>query len=110
LILKSNQGNIDITMGGVPKWNKTRGKVNQRRMHIFIKKSALASCPKCGKPVLPHTVCFNCGYYKGMEVIDVFKKLNKKEKKQREKELAAKEKEGKTAGNKPLSMEELSRR
>lgn len=97
-------------MGGVPKWNKTRGKRNQRRMHIFIKKSALASCSKCGKPVLPHTVCFNCGYYKGMEVIDVFKKLNKKEKKQREKEIEAQESVEKREAKQPLSWEELSRK
>ena len=28
-------------------------------------------CPKCKKPVLSHTVCLNCGFYKGKEVINV---------------------------------------
>ncbi len=69
-------------MGGVPKQHHTKSSVHQRRMHIFIKQFSLSKCPKCGKPALPHTVCFNCGYYKGMEVIDVLKKLNKKERKQ----------------------------
>jgi len=51
----------------------------------------LISCPKCAKPALPHTVCHNCGYYKGRQVIDVMKKLTKKEKKQKEREIQAKE-------------------
>jgi len=56
-----------------------------------LKRPNLAKCPKCGHFVLPHTVCSNCGYYKGAEVIDVLKKLTKKERKQREKEMKTKE-------------------
>jgi len=69
---------------------------------------SLVSCPKCGKETKSHTVCPNCGYYKGREVINVLEKLNKKEKKQREKEMAAHEHEKEE--KKPLSMEELSRK
>lgn len=76
-------------------------------MHIFLKAPVLVKCPKCGKPVLPHIVCQFCGYFKGKEVIDVMKKLTKKERKKKEKEIAAKE-EGKK--EKPLSMEELSKK
>jgi len=80
-------------------------------MHLFAKAPILVRCPKCGKPVLPHTVCPNCGYYKGMEVIDVLKKLTKKERKKREKEMAVKETEEKGKGKaKPLTLEELSKR
>lgn len=92
----------------VPKQRKTKSKRNQRRMHIFLEAPRLTSCPKCGKLVLPHTVCLNCGYYRGIEVIDVLKKLTKKEKKKKQKEIAAKEKEEKKG--KPLSMEGLSKR
>jgi len=96
---------------GVPKQRKTKGRRNQRRMHIFLKKPALAKCPKCGHFVLPHMVCPNCGYYKGIEVIDVLKKLTKKERKKREKELKAKEAEEKREPKeKPLTWEELSRK
>jgi large subunit ribosomal protein L32 len=92
-----------------PKWNTTKGSRNQRRMHLFIKRPGFVVCPKCAKPVLPHTVCLNCGFYKGVEVIDVMKKLTKKEKKAKEKEISAKgEKEG--AEKKPLSMEGLSKK
>jgi len=92
----------------VPKQHKTKSRRNNRRMHIYLERPVLGICPKCGKPVLPYTVCRNCGYYKGEEVIDVLKKLTKKEKKKREKEIAAKEKEEK--GAKPLSIEELSKK
>ena len=78
-------------MGGVPKQRKTKSRQSNRRMHLFIKRRSLISCPKCAKPALPHTVCHNCGYYKGRQVIDVMKKLTKKEKKQKEREIQAKE-------------------
>lgn len=90
----------------VPKQRKTKSRRNQRRMHIFIKAPLLLSCPKCGKPMLPHRICKNCGYYKGKQIIDVFAKLTKKEKKKKEKEI----KEGQKAPKKELSMEELTRK
>ncbi|MBI2626039.1 MAG: 50S ribosomal protein L32 [Candidatus Nealsonbacteria bacterium] len=82
-------------MGGVPKQRKTKSRQANRRMHLYLKEAILGKCVKCAKPILPHTVCKNCGYYKGKEVIDVMKKLTKKEKKQKEKELNAKEEAGK---------------
>ncbi|MGB9743171.1 MAG: 50S ribosomal protein L32 [Minisyncoccales bacterium] len=91
----------------VPKQRKTKSRQKQRRMHYFIKGPVLSLCPKCHQPIRPHTVCFNCGYYKGKEVIDVFKKLTKKERKKKEKELKAKKVEEK---EKPLTMEELSKK
>lgn len=81
-------------MGGVPKQRKTKSRQKQRRMHLFIKRRSLVKCQKCAKPVLPHTVCQNCGYYKGSLLIDVMKKLTKKEKKQKEREMKIKEEQG----------------
>ena len=96
---------------GVPKQRHTKSRRNKRRLHLFLEKPILTKCSKCGKPALPHTVCPNCGYYKGVEVIDVLKKLTKKERKKKEKEMAAKEKEGAEAKKeKPLSLEELSKK
>ena len=93
----------------VPKQRKTKSRRNNRRMHLFLDTLTLGSCAKCRKPILPHTVCQNCGFYKGVEVIDVMKKLTKKEKKKKEKEIAAKEKEqGKQ--KKPLTMEGMSKK
>lgn len=98
----------------VPRHKHTRSSVGQRRMHIFIKPAVLTNCQKCKKPVRPHTICKYCGYYKGQEFINVLGKLNKKEKKMREKEMKNVEKEKTTparmGGEKPLTMEELSKR
>jgi len=77
----------------VPRHRHTKSKVHQRRMHIFITPAVLTSCPKCKKPILPYTVCKNCGYYKGSEVINVMAKLTKKEKKTKEKEIKQAEQE-----------------
>ena len=95
---------------GVPKQRKTKSRRNQRRMHIFLKEPTLTKCKKCGKPLLPHSVCQNCGFYKGQEVLNILEKLTKKERKAREKEM--KEKEEKEGGGKekPLTWEGLSRK
>jgi large subunit ribosomal protein L32 len=92
----------------VPKRRKTKSRRNQRRANIFIEPSVLTLCKKCNQTVLPHVVCQNCGYYKGIEVIDVFQKLTKKEKKQKEKEIKARGAEEKK--ERPLSLEELSKK
>ena len=93
----------------VPKQKHTKSRRNKRRAHIFLKAPVLVPCPKCGRLILPHTVCPYCGYYKGVEVIDVLSKLERKERKKREKEIKEKEKEG-AKERKPLTMEELSRK
>ena len=94
----------------VPKQRKTKSRQGQRRSHLYLKGPALRACPKCGKPVLPHIVCQNCGYYKGQEVIDVKKKLSKKERKQKEKEMKAKEAAEKKEGKGPLTWEKMSKK
>ena len=96
----------------VPKQKHTKSRRDKRRANIFIKAPVLTVCPKCGQSVLPHTVCLNCGYYKGAEVIDVLKKLTKKERKQKEKEMKAKEgaERGEAKKEGDLRWEELSRK
>ncbi|MBI5221219.1 MAG: 50S ribosomal protein L32 [Candidatus Magasanikbacteria bacterium] len=92
----------------IPRSKHTKSRRNKSRMHIYIKRPVFGICPKCGKETRPHTVCWNCGYYKGEEIINILEKLTKKERKKREKEMAAKEK-GETS-TKPLSMEEVSKK
>ena len=91
----------------VPKQGHTRAKVGKSRMHKYIKPVHLNFCPKCKKPVLSHTVCLNCGFYKGEEVINVLATY-KKRKKQREKQIKEAEKE--TKQEKPLTMEDMSQK
>ena len=65
-----------------------------RRSHHGKKAQQFNSCPKCSTAIPGHTACPNCGTYKGREVINVLKKLDKKEKRAKEKELAAQEEDG----------------
>ncbi|MDI6882874.1 MAG: 50S ribosomal protein L32 [Patescibacteria group bacterium] len=93
----------------VPKKRHTKSRRNKRRENIFLKEPSLVSCPKCGKPILLHTVCSNCGYYKGREIVNVLEKLEKKERKKREKEIKEKERE-EVKRERPLTLEELSKK
>jgi len=75
----------------VPKKRTTSTKRNMRRSHHAKPGIKLSSCPRCHQPLPSHTACPNCGTYKGREVIDVMKKLAKRERKDKEKELAEQE-------------------
>lgn len=75
----------------VPKKRTASSKRDQRRSHHAKKPVKLAACPKCHQPTLPHTACPNCGTYKGRQVIDVLSKLEKRDRKAKEKELAEQE-------------------
>ncbi len=93
----------------VPKQKHTKSRRNKRRSHHALSGQGLSVCPKCKEAVLPHHLCANCGTYAGKEMIDVMAKLSKKERKQKEKEMAGQEKEQAAAGG-GLSMEELSKK
>jgi large subunit ribosomal protein L32 len=84
----------------------TKSHTAKRRSHHALKKARMATCQKCGEFKLPHRVCQNCGTYKQRVVLDVMKRLTKKQKKQKEKELAGQEERK----QKELSMEELSKK
>lgn len=57
-----------------PKRKISKGRRDRRRAHDAIKPVNLIQCPNCGEMRLPHTVCLNCGHYKGKEVIAVEEK------------------------------------
>ena len=65
----------------------TPSHTKNRRSHHGIIIGGTIRCEKCGAEALPHKVCQNCGFYRGKEAVDVLKKLTKKERKQKEKEL-----------------------
>ncbi len=91
----------------VVRMRHTKGKRNRVRSHHALKPTRFSVCSHCGRPLLPHVICQNCGYYAGRQVVDVLAKLDKKERKKREKELHAHE-EGAAEKGKELSAEELS--
>ncbi len=94
----------------VPRGKHTKGKRNDVRMHLFIKEPSLISCSKCGVKKKPHVVCPSCGYYKGKEVINIIGRLDKKERKSKEKEIAVKEKQETDSPEKPLSWRRMSKK
>ena len=91
----------------VPKQHRSKSRQGQRRMHIHLSEVKSSTCSKCGKAVLPHIVCKECGFYRGKEMLNVLEKLDKKERKAKEKEMkeqSAQEPSGE------VSAEQLSRR
>ncbi|MFC1700575.1 50S ribosomal protein L32 [Patescibacteria group bacterium] len=92
-----------------PKQRHTKSRRDRRRSHLKLKDKKVSLCPKCNSPILPHRMCSNCGTYAGREVIDVLAKLDKKERKRKEKEMADK-KSNESVEGKNLSIEGLSKK
>ena len=105
-----DRGNKMLYIEGimVNRMRHTKSHRNNRRSHHAITPAGLSVCAKCGSMKLPHYICENCGTYNNREVIDVLAKLTKKEKKQKEKELAAQEEA--QAGEKPMDAAALSKK
>ena len=55
----------------VPRSKTSRSQRDHRRGHIKITESALSECTNCHALIRPHRVCPECGFYKGVEVIEV---------------------------------------
>ena len=47
---------------------KSRSRKGMRRSHDRVAVPAVIYC-SCGEPTVPHSVCPNCGTYKGRQVI-----------------------------------------
>ena len=60
-----------------PKKRTNNSKQGMRRMHDKVFSSAITYCEKCHEPSQRHTVCKNCGTYKGVQVINLEKKTDK---------------------------------
>ncbi|MCS6977767.1 MAG: 50S ribosomal protein L32 [Gemmatales bacterium] len=52
----------------VPKRRVSRSRQGMRRSHLHVTAPQVQYCPNCKEPVLPHRVCTNCGFYRGVEV------------------------------------------
>ncbi|MDP2704823.1 MAG: 50S ribosomal protein L32 [Patescibacteria group bacterium] len=59
----------------------TRSHTANRRSHHALKAEALSICPNCKSPVSRHTVCKNCGEYRGRKIVNVSAAIEKKAKK-----------------------------
>ncbi len=53
----------------VPKRKRSRARRDSRFANKGIKVKAISGCLNCKDPIVPHTACKNCGFYKGVKVL-----------------------------------------
>ncbi len=53
----------------LPKRKISKSRRDRRRAHDSLQTMNLVQCSNCGEMRLPHTVCSNCGYYQGREIV-----------------------------------------
>ena len=53
-----------------PKRKISKQRRNKRRTHDALTVAAIAKCSNCGAAVQDHTVCPECGYYRGKLAIE----------------------------------------
>ena len=58
-------------MGPLPKRKYPKARQGDRQSHLGLKPPALAPCPQCHTPKLPHHVCPVCGSYAGREAVEI---------------------------------------
>lgn len=52
-----------------PKKRHSRARQGKRRASIKLSPNQTVACQNCGKMHFPHTICPQCGFYKGRLVI-----------------------------------------
>lgn len=61
-----------------PKKRHSRARQGKRRAHIKLVPQKVYMCANCAKPTVPHTVCRQCGYYDGRQVLVINKTIVRK--------------------------------
>ncbi|QQG40683.1 MAG: 50S ribosomal protein L32 [Candidatus Levyibacteriota bacterium] len=59
-----------------PKKRHSRQRQGKRRASIHLQIPKGAACANCSNITLPHTVCKQCGYYDGRQVLAIKKNKN----------------------------------
>jgi large subunit ribosomal protein L32 len=52
----------------VPKRRPSKSKIRMRRSHDRVRLPTRIKCSRCGAPKELHTICENCGFYRGRAV------------------------------------------
>ncbi|MDR1674195.1 MAG: 50S ribosomal protein L32 [Oscillospiraceae bacterium] len=56
----------------VPKRKTSKARRDKRRSNVWkLDAPALSRCANCGELKSPHRICKACGYYRGVQVINV---------------------------------------
>lgn len=53
----------------VPKRKRSRARRDSRFANKGIKVKAISGCSNCQDPIVPHSACQKCGFYKGVKVL-----------------------------------------
>ena len=61
-----------------PMRKHSRGRRDKRRANWKLTLPSLSTCPQCGKRIIPHRVCPQCGFYRGKQIVEVKEKNKKK--------------------------------
>jgi large subunit ribosomal protein L32 len=56
----------------------TKSHTGNRRSHHALRAVKLVACANCQVLIQSHRVCLACGYYRGIKVLDLVKKAEKK--------------------------------
>ena len=78
----------------VVRMRHTKSHTANRRSHHALTKVRFVACDHCKAPKRGHTVCAECGFYRGIQVINIAARTEKKQKKEKAKKAEA-SKEGK---------------
>ncbi|MHC4389893.1 MAG: 50S ribosomal protein L32 [Planctomycetota bacterium] len=60
----------------VPKRKIAKSKTRMRASHHALRMRSLAACGHCGSTIRPHTVCGNCGHYRGNVIVNMEEDLD----------------------------------
>ena len=55
----------------VPKNKTSQSRKNMRRSHHRVSTPPIIRCSRCSSKVELHTICAECGYYRGKPIIQV---------------------------------------
>lgn len=67
----------------VVRMRHTSSHTGNRRSHHALKAKVFSDCDNCKQKKETHTVCKSCGFYRGRKVLDVVKKIEKKQAKKK---------------------------
>jgi large subunit ribosomal protein L32 len=63
----------------------TKSHTKNRRSHHSLVSANFSKCANCAALKRHHVVCSSCGFYKGKKILDLVKKIEKKQKKEKAK-------------------------
>ena len=64
----------------VARQRHTKARRDRARVQFKLNPKNLTTCSNCKAQIPAHIACPKCGYYKGKEVVNTLKKVNKKKK------------------------------